>query len=222
MQPACCAWVREGQGSNVPGCRWSWFSACCRGVVLDGSGLCARPPPRRPSARATIAPALGWAVRGAAALPILLLAGFSTTTVAMVSTPPRPRSRFAHVAKRHVPATTIPARPLRSRLGLSRRGRCSAPRCRGRDHAQGRHRRCTFAPPIFDQLQGRVDRRGGAAGTPTRDPFFGAVGEFQRRAWPTTIVAFPSPPSSRCSRERAAGKPNIAMTSFWAPRRSRR
>ena len=120
-----------------------------------------------PALALPIAPALGWAVHSAAALPILLLAGFSTTTVAIVSAAALAGSLVALLLQR--PRHEDPPDLLRSRLGLSRRGRAGA-RCRGGDHAQGRHRRSRVRPADLRPLQGRVDRRDDAAGIAAGQP----------------------------------------------------
>ena len=127
-----------------------------------------------PALALPIAPALGWAVHSAAALPILLLVGFSTTTVSIVSAAALAASLVALVTQRprheSPPGLRVPA------LGLYRRGRAGAC-CRGGDHAQGRRRWVAFAPPIFDHSKVALIDEMTRLGLPPGNPFFGAVGE---------------------------------------------
>ena len=161
-------------------------------------------PARRlvgPALALPIAPALGWAVHSAAALPILLLAGFSTTTVAIVSAAALAASVVALLTQRSRPESPpSPSVPVWGYLGAAVLALAAAMAIMPKVGIDG----IAFAPPIFDHSKVAMIDEMTRLGLPPGNPFFGEVGE-PRRDWPTTTSVISAPPSSRSSREQRLG-----------------
>ena len=134
-------------------------------------------PARRlvgPALALPIAPALGWAVHSAAALPILLLAGFSTTTVAIVSAVALAASVVALLTQRSRPESPpSPSVPVWGYLGAAVLALAAAMAIMPKVGIDG----IAFAPPIFDHSKVALIDEMTRLGLPPGNPFFGAVGE---------------------------------------------
>ena len=133
----------------------------------------------------------------------MFLVGFTTTSVPIVS-PAILALSFVALVPQMSPQMRPPRLP-RSDLGLYWRGALAlAPAVAIMPKIGGDG--VALAPPIFDHSKVAMIDEMTRLGLPPGNPFFGAVGE-PRRDWPTTISGISAPPSSRFSRERAAGKP---------------
>ena len=147
---------------------------CRRGVVLDGSGLCARSPPRGPRARAAdrARARLGCAQRGGPADSVAgrLLhhhgghrlrrrPGWQPCCVALAASPPR-RSADLLV-------------PVWAYLGAAVLALAAAVAIMPKVGIDG----VAFAPPIFDHSKVALIDEMTRLGLPPGNPFFGAVGE---------------------------------------------
>ncbi len=127
-----------------------------------------------PALALPIAPALGWAVHSAAALPILLLAGFSTTTVAIVSAAALAGSLVALLLQRprHEDPSDLLV-PVWAYLGAAVLALAAAVAIMPKVGIDG----VAFAPPIFDHSKVALIDEMTRLGLPPGNPFFGAVGE---------------------------------------------
>ena len=127
-----------------------------------------------PALALPIAPALGWAVHSAVALPILLLAGFSTTTVAIVSAVALAGSLVALLLPRsrhdNPPGPSV---PVWAYLGAAVLALAAAVAIMPKVGIDG----VAFAPPIFDHSKAALIDEMTRLGLPPGNPFFGAVGE---------------------------------------------
>ena len=127
-----------------------------------------------PALALPIAPALGWAVHSAAALPILLLAGFSITTVAIVSAAALAASFVALLAQRsrhdNPPSPSV---PVWAYLGAAVLALAAAVAIMPKVGIDG----VAFAPPIFDHSKATLIDEMTRLRLPPGNPFFGAVGE---------------------------------------------
>ena len=127
-----------------------------------------------PALALPIAPALGWAVHSAAALPILLLAGFSTTTVAIVSAAALAAGFVALLTQRsrhdNPPGPSV---PVWAYLGAAVLALAAAVAIMPKVGIDG----VAFAPPIFDHSKAALIDEMTRLGLPPGNPFFGAVGE---------------------------------------------
>jgi hypothetical protein len=127
-----------------------------------------------PALALPIAPALGWAVHSAAALPILLLAGFSTTTVAIVSAAALAAGFVALLTPRsrhdNPPGPSV---PVWAYLGAAVLALAAAVAIMPKVGIDG----VAFAPPIFDHSKAALIDEMTRLGLPPGNPFFGAVGE---------------------------------------------
>ena len=127
-----------------------------------------------PALALPIAPALGWAVHSAAALPILLLAGFSTTTVAIVSAAALAASFVALLTQRsRHESPPGPSVPVWAYLGAAVLALAAAVAIMPKVGIDG----VAFAPPIFDHSKVALIDEMTRLGLPPGNPFFGAVGE---------------------------------------------
>ena len=127
-----------------------------------------------PALALPIAPALGWAVHSAAALPILLLAGFSTTTVAIVSAAALAAGVVALLTQRSRPESPPgPSVPVWGYLGAAVLALAAAVAIMPKVGIDG----VAFAPPIFDHSKVALIDEMTRLGLPPGNPFFGAVGE---------------------------------------------
>jgi len=127
-----------------------------------------------PALALPIAPALGWAVHSAAALPILLLAGFSTTTVALVSAAALAASVVALLTQRsRLESPPGPSVPVWAYLGAAVLGLAAAVAIMPKVGIDG----VAFAPPIFDHSKVALIDEITRLGLPPGNPFFGAIGE---------------------------------------------
>ena len=127
-----------------------------------------------PALALPIAPALGWAVHSAAALPILLLAGFSTTTVAIVSAAALAAGLVALLTQRsRHDSPPGPSVPVWAYLGAAVLALAAAVAIMPKVGIDG----VAFAPPIFDHSKVALIDEMTRLGLPPGNPFFGAVGE---------------------------------------------
>ena len=127
-----------------------------------------------PALALPIAPALGWAVHSAAVLPILILVGFSTTSVSTVSAAALALSLVALVTQspRHegAPGPRVPAWAY---IGAAALALAPALAIMPKIGVEG----VAFAPPIFDHSKVALIDEMTRLGLPPGNPFFGAVGE---------------------------------------------
>jgi hypothetical protein len=127
-----------------------------------------------PALALPIAPALGWAVHIAAALPILLLVGFSTATVAIVSAAALAASFVALLTQRsRHESPPSPSVPVWAYLGAAVLALAAAVAIMPKVGIDG----VAFAPPIFDHSKAALIDEMTRLGLPPGNPFFGAVGE---------------------------------------------
>ena len=127
-----------------------------------------------PALALPIAPALGWAVHSAAALPILLLVGFSTTTVAIVSAAALAAGFVAWLTQRsRHESPPSPSVPVWAYLGAAVLALAAAVAIMPKVGIDG----VAFAPPIFDHSKAALIDEITRLGLPPGNPFFGAVGE---------------------------------------------
>ena len=127
-----------------------------------------------PALALPIAPALGWAVHSAAALPILILVGFSTTMVSIVSAAALAASLVALVTQppRHEgpPGLRVPLWAYIGAVALALAPAVAIMPKVGADAV-------AFAPPIFDHSKVALIDEMTRLGLPPGNPFFGPVGE---------------------------------------------
>jgi hypothetical protein len=127
-----------------------------------------------PALALPIAPALGWAVHSAATLPILILVGFSTTTVAIVSVIALTVSLVVLVMQPPCPGDpptlSVPAWAYVGAAALALAPALAIMPKIGMDGV-------AFAPPIFDHSKVALIDEMTRLGLPPGNPFFGAVGE---------------------------------------------
>jgi hypothetical protein len=121
-----------------------------------------------------IAPALGWAVHSAAALPILILAGLSATTVSIVSAVALAGSLVALLLQRPLHENPSDLRvPAWAYLGAAVLALAAAVAIMPKVGIDG----VAFAPPIFDHTKVALIDEMTRLGLPPGNPFFGPVGE---------------------------------------------
>ena len=127
-----------------------------------------------PALALPIAPALGWAVHSAAALPILLLTGFSIITVAIVSAAALVAGLVALLTQRsrHDSPPGLPV-PVWAYLGAAVLALAAAVAIMPKVGIDG----VAFAPAIFDHSKVALIDEITRLGLPPGNPFFGAVGE---------------------------------------------
>ena len=127
-----------------------------------------------PALALPIAPALGWAVHSAAALPILLLVGFTTTTVSIVSAAALAVSLVVLLTRRsRAESAPGPFVPVWAYLGAAGLALAAAVAIMPKVGIDG----VAFAPPIFDHSKVALIDEMTRLGLPPGNPFFGAVGE---------------------------------------------
>ena len=127
-----------------------------------------------PALALPIAPALGWAVHSAAALPILILAGLSATTVSIVSAVALAGSLVALLLQRPLHENPSDLRvPAWAYLGAAVLALAAAVAIMPKVGIDG----VAFAPPIFDHSKAVLIDEMTRLGLPPGNPFFGAVGE---------------------------------------------
>ncbi len=127
-----------------------------------------------PALALPIAPALGWAVHSAAALPILILAGFSTTIVAIVSAAALVAGLVALLTQRsRHDSPPGPSVPVWAYLGAAVLALTPAVAIMPKVGIDG----VAFAPPIFDHSKVALIDEITRLGLPPGNPFFGPLGE---------------------------------------------
>lgn len=127
-----------------------------------------------PALALPIAPALGWAVHNAAALSILLLVGFSPTTVSIVSAAALAGSLVALLLQRPRHANPSDLRvPAWAYLSAAVLALTAAVAIMPKVGIDG----VAFAPPIFDHSKVALIDEITRLGLPPGNPFFGPVGE---------------------------------------------
>jgi hypothetical protein len=127
-----------------------------------------------PALALPIAPALGWAVHSAAVLPILILVGFSTTSVSIASATALALSLVALLTQgaRHegAPGPRVPAWAY---LGAALLALAPAVAIMPKGGIDG----VAFAPAIFDHSKVALIDEMTRLGLPPGNPFFGPLGE---------------------------------------------
>ena len=127
-----------------------------------------------PALALPIAPALGWAVHSAAVLPVLILIGFSTTTVSLVSAAALAAGLVALVTQRprheDPPGRRVPAWAY---VGAAVLALAPAVAIMPKIGIDG----VAFAPPIFDHSKVALIDEMTRLGLPPGNPFFSIVDE---------------------------------------------
>ena len=177
-------------------------------------------PARRlvgPALALPIAPALGWAVHSAAALPILLLAGFSTTTVAIVSAAALAASVVALLTQRSRPESPpSPSVPVWGYLGAAVLALAAAMAIMPKVGIDG----IAFAAPIFDHAKVVIVDEIARVGVPPGNPFFGEAGAPARLPY-YYLWHFSAAELETADGGSAAGKPMPASRGSRPSHRSR-
>jgi hypothetical protein len=152
---SACGWPnapgREGEGSNVPNALVVVLCAVAAASFWTVLGFALARRLVGPALALPIAPALGWAVHSAAALPDPV-AGRLLHHHGGHRLRRRPGCRFCRVLTQRSRHDSPPAPPFPSGPISARR---AGARCRGGDHAQGRHRWSRVRPADLRPLQGR-------------------------------------------------------------------
>ena len=127
-----------------------------------------------PALALPIAPALGWALHSAAVLPVLILVGFTTTTVSIISAAALAASLVALVTQRprheDPPGRRVPAWAY---VGAAVLALAPAVAIMPKIGIDG----VAFAPPIFDHSKVALIDEMTRLGLPPGNPFFGALDE---------------------------------------------